>query len=97
MTDPRVFLEPLGNDWRGLLIEATFGDDQWPVVVRAHMPKFLALRDIRDQRVRAGSIEFWCSDAQTVKIAADDLTVSVPIEVIESLVRQVEELESRGW
>ena len=95
MTQPSVFLEPLGLELRGLLIEATFGDDQWGVEVRAHMPKFLALRDIRDQPVRAGSTEFRCSGAQRVRITVDELTVSVPIEVIDELVRQVDELNSR--
>lgn len=97
MTHPSVFLEPLGIERKGLLVEATFRDDRWEVVVRAHMPTLLSLRAIRDQHVHAGSIEFWCPDAQSVKIAVDELTVSVPIEVVDDLVRQVEELQSRGW
>lgn len=85
---------------------AKFSDDGWELNVRAPAPEFLTLRDIRmfdwdTRRVAkvgtcAGASAFWCSDGKTATILVGhddetwDVAVTVPVEVIDDLVRQVD-------
>jgi hypothetical protein len=89
-------------------VNANFIDDRWELNVRARASEFLNLRDMRamdwnSRRVAkvgtsAGADVFWCSDGQaaTIMIGDDDetwgLAVSVPLGIVDDLVRQVEGL-----
>ena len=80
-------------------------DDGWELNVRAPATELLALRDIRafdwDGRravqvgVCAGASAFWSSDGATATILigqddeTGDVAVSVPVEVVDELVRPV--------
>lgn len=102
--DVDIALDELGHD----LVNAKFTDDGWEVNVRARASEFLTLRDIRamewnSRRVAkvgtsAGAGVFWCSDgeAATIMIGHDDetwdLAISVPLGLVDDLVRQVEGL-----
>ena len=90
------------------LVIAKFTDDGWELNVRARASEFLTLRDIRamDWNSRraakigtsAGAGVFWCSDgaAATIMIGHDDetwdLAISVPLGLVDDVVRQVEAL-----
>ncbi len=85
---------------------AKFSDGGWEIDVRAPASELLILRDIRtfdwDTRrpakvgICAGASAFWCSDGKTATILvghddeAWDVAVSVPVEVIDDLVRQID-------
>jgi hypothetical protein len=90
------------------LVTAKFSDDRWELNVRAQASEFLTLRDIRamdwnSRRVAsvgtsAGANVFWCSDGEavTIMIGHDDetwdLAISVPVGLVDDLVRQVKGL-----
>ena len=102
--DVDIALDESGHD----LVNAKFTDDGWELNVRARASEFLTLRDIRamdwnSRRVAkvgtsAGAGVFWCSDgeAATIMIGHDDetwdLAISVPLGLVDDLVRQVEGL-----
>jgi hypothetical protein len=102
--DVDIALREAGED----VVNAKFSDDQWEINVRAQASEFLALREIRtmDWNSRraakvgtsAGAAVFWCSDgeAATIMIGHDDETwdvaISVPLGIVDDLVRQVEGL-----
>lgn len=90
------------------LVTAKFGGDSWELNVRAPAIELLILRDIRDMDWKtrrsvkvgtsAGASVYWCSDGKsaTIMVGHDDETwdvaVSVPIELVDDLVRQVDQL-----
>lgn len=90
------------------VVTAKLTDDRWELNVRARAPEFLTLRDIRalDWNARkvakvgtsAGAAVFWCSDGETATIMIGhddetwDLAISVPVGIVDDLVRQVEGL-----
>lgn len=102
--DVDIALDESGHD----LVNAKFTDDRWELNVRARASEFLTLRDIRamewnSRRVAkvgtsAGAGVFWCSDgeAATIMIGHDDetwdLAISVPLGIVDDLVRQIEGL-----
>lgn len=102
--DVDIALDESGQD----LVNAKFADDQWELNVRARASEFLTLRDIRamewnSRRVAqvgtsAGAGVFWCSagETATIMIGHDDetwdLAISVPLGIVDDLVRQVERL-----
>ena len=104
MTEVVVEIEPDASG--DALVLAKFSNDGWEVNVRAPASELLALRDVRtfdwDTRravkigVCAGASAFWCSDGRTATILvghddeAWDIAVSVSVEVIDNLVRQIE-------
>ena len=97
-------LDESGHD----LVNAKITDDRWELNVRARASEFLTLRDIRamdwnSRRVAkvgtsAGAGVFWCADGDgaTIMIGHDeetwDLAISVPLRLVDDLVRQVESL-----
>jgi hypothetical protein len=102
--DVDITLDESGHD----LVNAKFTDDRWELNVRARASEFLTLRDIRamdwnSRRVAkvgtsAGAGVFWCADRDgaTIMIGHDeetwDLAISVPLRLVDDLVRQVESL-----
>ncbi|WP_148613049.1 hypothetical protein [Nocardioides rubriscoriae] len=92
-------------DDSGEEILAKFSDENWEVNVRARASEFLTLSDIRsfdwnERRATkvgrcAGTNVFWCSDGKTATIMLGhddetwDVAFSLPVEVIDDLVRQV--------
>ena len=90
------------------MVSAKLSDDCWELNVRASASEFLTLRDIRtmdwDSRrvanvgTSAGANVFWCSDGEavTIMIGQDDetwdLALSVPVGLVDDLVRQVKDL-----
>lgn len=89
-------------------VTAKFGGDSWELNVSAQATDFLILRDIRnmDWNARrsaklgtcAGGNVYWSSDGTTatIMVGQDDETwevaVSVPVELVDDLVRQVDQL-----
>jgi hypothetical protein len=89
-------------------VAAKFGGDSWELNVKAQATELLMLRDIRtmDWETRrsaklgtsAGANVYWCSDGKTATIMVGhddetwDVAVSVPVELVDDLVRQVDQL-----
>lgn len=96
------------DEWGHDLVSAKFSDDRWELNIRARASEFLTLRDIRalDWNARevakvgtaAGAAVFWCSDGETATIMIGhdaetwDLAISVPVGIVDDLVREVEGL-----
>ncbi|HEX5997196.1 MAG TPA: hypothetical protein VFY84_18815 [Jiangellales bacterium] len=96
-------MEPV--EWGDEFVLAKLSDDLWEVNIRAQRSEFLTLRDIRtmdwnsrraaEAGVSAGADVFWCSDGHvaTIVVGHDeetwDLAVSVPVGIVDDLVRQV--------
>ena len=105
---PHVDVDIGLDDSGHVLVSAKLSDDRWELNVRARASEFLTLRDIgttdwNSRRVvkvgtSAGANVFWCSDgdAVTIMIGHDDetwdLALSVPVGLVNNLVRQVKDL-----
>jgi len=86
---------------------AKLSGDSWELNVRADASEFLALRDIRDMDwgtrrsakfgTSAGANVYWCSDGKTATIMVGhddetwDIAISVPVQLVDDLVRQVDQ------
>lgn len=104
--DVDVVLDETGAE----LVSAKFSDAGWELNVRAPASDFLSLRNVRTmdwatRRVRAvgesaGARVFWAADARTASILVGhddetwDFSVTVPLEIVDELVRRVEALPS---
>ena len=102
---PQVEVETDSDDSGHGLVSAKITDDRWELNVRAQVPDFLSLSDIRSmdwnsRRVASvgtclGAAVFWSSDGDTATIMVGhddetwDLAVSIAVEVVDDLVRQV--------
>ena len=89
-------------------VNAKFAGDSWELNVKAQASELLMLREIRNmdwdtrRSAKLGNSAvanvYWCSDGKTATIMVShddetwDVAVSVPVELVDDLVRQVDQL-----